>query len=121
MSSIFPYTYNVTNTPVPLFPGAYIFRSISPGANGFIPIYTSIPNFTFNGMSDLLQDKDAEVLVLPGFTLNLYVDLNYANTVYSYDNSGGTDVLYRISTGVNTATSCKLFYKFPSGNAEVGV
>jgi hypothetical protein len=118
MSNRFPYTYNVTTTPVPLFPGAYIFRGTA-GSNGFIPIYQSNSNFTVNGMIDILNDKDAQVLVLPGFSLNLYAAGNYTSTVYSYDNSGGTDVLYRISTEANTASSCKLFYKFPSGNVEV--
>ena len=118
MSNVYPYTHKTTGGIVASFPGAYIFRG-SASANGIIPIYTSIPDFTANGMTDLLNDKDALVLVLPGFTLNLYANASYASTVYSYDNSLGTDFLYRISTGANAASSCKLFYKFPGGNVEV--
>jgi len=118
MSNNYPYTHTTTGGTVASFPGAYIFRVVS-GTNSIIPIYTSIPNFTANGMTDILENKDTHVLVLPGFSLNLYANVSYASTLFSYDNSGGTDFLYRISTGANTASSCKLFYKLPSGNVEV--
>jgi hypothetical protein len=117
--TIFPYTSTTAGGIVAYFPGAYIVRGVA-GNNGIIPIYASIPNFTENGMSDILNDKDAQVIVFPGFSLNLYADAVYSSTSYSYDNSGGTDFLYRNSTGANTASSCKLFYKFPTGNIEVG-
>ena len=128
ITSTFPYTNTIVTTvgnyPVPLFPGAYIIRSTTVPTNGMVPIYQSISDFSIassnNGLNDLLQDKDGLVIVLPGFTLNLYVDWNYFNTVYSYDNSVGTDVKYFISAPANLATSCRLFYKFPSGNVEVG-
>ena len=129
ITSTFPYTNTIVTTvgnyPVPLFPGAYIIRRTTTGpTNGLVPIYQSISDFSIassnNGITEILQDKDALVIVLPGFTLNLYVDWNYLGTVYSYDNSGGTDVKYSISNPANLATSCRLFYKFPSGNVEVG-
>ena len=112
----FPYTNAIVNKTVPFFPGAYISRGALGGANGIIPIYTSIPNFTSNGMTDLLNDKDAQVLVLPGFSLELYPNTFYGSTVSRIDNSGGTDMLYRNAS--LTASSCKLFYKFPNGTSN---
>lgn len=118
----FPYTNTIVtngvNNPVPLFPGAYIFRGAA-GVNGIIPIYNSISDFTSNGMTNLLSDKDAQVLVLPGFSLNLYPNSAYGGTSIIFDNSGGTDFMYRNSTGANTTSACKLFYKFPSGSIEI--
>ena len=116
----FPYTNQIVNKTVPFFPGAYISRGAlgggTGGANGIIPIYTSIPNFNGNGMTDLLHDKDAQVLVLPGFSLELYPNTFYGSTVSRIDNSGGTDFLYRNAS--LTASSCKLFYKFPTGSSN---
>jgi hypothetical protein len=112
----FPYTDTIVSTRVPLFPGAYIFRGV-PGGNGFIPIYTSIPFFTENGMTEILNDRDAQVLVLPGFALQLYNDYLFGTLNGTIDNSDGTEILYRSSA--NTSSSCKLFYKFPTGYAEI--
>jgi hypothetical protein len=116
--SNFLFTDTINGKTIRSFPGAYVFRGLySSSINSMVPIYNSIPSFPAS--VGILNDSDSAVIVLPGFTLNLYATDNYTSTVYSYDNSGGTDVLYRISTGANTASSCKLFYKFPSGNVEL--
>jgi hypothetical protein len=94
------------------FPGAYIVRSIGAGGNGLIPIYTTISNFTANGMTDILNDKDAQVIVLPGYSLELYSSVAFgAGTVTTYNNLGGTDILFR--GGTIAASSCKLYYYSP--------
>ncbi len=117
MSNRFPYTNTITNNRVPLFPGAYIIRLMTGPNYGLIPIYTSMPFFNDNGMTDLLNDKDSQVLVLPGFALQLYNDYLFGTLNSTIDNSGGTELLYRSSP--NTSSSCKLFYKSPTGYAEI--
>ena len=116
----FPYINIISSKNVPFFPGAYISRGAigggTGGANGLIPIYTSMPNFTDRGMTDILNDKDAQVLVLPGFSIQLYPETFYNSTVSTIDNSGGTDILFRNAS--LAASSCKLFYKFPSGSSN---
>lgn len=116
----FPYINVIGSKNVPFFPGAYIFRgslgSGTGGASGMIPIYVSMPSFTDRGMTDILNDKDAQVLVLPGFSIQLYSLTLYGGTLTTIDNSGGTDILFRNAT--LAASSCKIFYKFPSGNSD---
>ena len=106
----FPFTEDISGTTIPSFPGAYVFRdAYNSGSTGMIPIYTSIPNFTANGLTDIMNDKDDTVLVLPGFSLTMYQDTNYGGTTTIIDNIYGTDIMMyptRIS-----ASSCKLFYK----------
>jgi hypothetical protein len=116
----FPYINVIGSKNVPFFPGAYIFRGSigggTGGVSGMIPIYVSMPSFTDRGMTDILNDKDAQVLVLPGFSIQLYPNTLYGGTVTTIDNSGGTDILFRNAT--LGASSCKIFYKFPSGNSD---
>ena len=114
----FPYTRPIAGNLVPIFPGAYIFRG-APGNNGLVPIYTSISRFTDSGMTDILENKDAQLLVLPGFCLQLYTNTLFGTLNGTIDNSGGTDLLLRNSSAANTSSSCKLFYKFPTGYAEI--
>ena len=114
----FPYTNTIVSNLAPVFPGAYIFRGIA-GLNGMIPIYTSIPSFADNGTTDILNDKNAQVLVLPGFALQLYTDASYGTLNATIDNSGGTEFMFRNSSPANTSSSCKLFYNFPTGYAEL--
>lgn len=119
--TVYPFTNKIGTTLTPHFPGAYIVRGAA-GANGLIPIYTSMANFADNNMTELLNDRDAQVLVLPGFTLQLYSGGNYSDDAYVHtlgliDNSGGTDLLSRTATTV--ASSCKLFFKSRIGFKEL--
>ena len=114
----FPYTNTIVSNLAPVFPGAYIFRGIA-GLNGMIPIYTSLPSFADSGTTDILNDKDSQVLVLPGFALQLYTDASFGTLNATIDNSGGTDFMFRNSSAANTSSSCKLFYNFPTGYAEL--
>ena len=119
----FPYTNTIVSNLAPVFPGAYIFRGVlgtgTGGANGMIPIYTSLPSFADSGTTDILNDKDSQVLVLPGFALQLYTDASFGTLNATIDNSGGTDFMFRNSSAANTSSSCKLFYNFPTGYAEL--
>jgi len=117
----YPFNFKIGSSQSTAFPGAYIVRG-STGANGLIPIYASMANFGSNGMTDILNDKNAFVIVLPGFNLTLYTDPNYQGASAAYDNRNGTDVSYciaKISTTANTASSCKLFSNFRTGYIEV--
>lgn len=107
--STVPFTEDISGTTIPSFPGAYVFRdAYNSGSTGMIPIYTSIPDFTANGLTDIMNDKDDTVLVLPGFSLTMYQDTSYGGTTTMIDNTQGTDVLYH--NGTNSVSSCKLFY-----------
>lgn len=115
----YPYTNTITTSDisytVPVFPGAYIFR-VAGGANGLVPVYTSMASFADSGMNDILNDKNAQILVLPGFALQLYNDVSFGALKTTVDNSGGTDFLF---SGDSSGSSCKLFYKFPTGYNEI--
>ena len=118
MSSVLPFTHMVgTNKQCP-FPGAYIIVG-GVGANGMVPVYTSMPFFgdSGNALTEFLNDKDAQVIVLPGYYFELCRDPLYNGTYTVFDNSGGTDILYRNAS--LSASSCKLFYKFSTGLAEI--
>jgi hypothetical protein len=70
-------------------------------------------------MNEILNDRDAQVLVLPGFALQLYTTESFTSLNTTVDNSGGTDFLFRNSSAANTSSSCRLFYKFPTGYSEI--
>jgi hypothetical protein len=120
MSSNIPFAYPILDISagnnslvyVPAFPGAYIYDVYPANDYGsFIPIYTSISDFTVNGFSPLFNDVDNQVIVLPGYSLEMYATANYGGAlVYTLDNSGGTDYLFLVAPSINTASSCKLYY-----------
>jgi hypothetical protein len=115
MLSVLPFKHKIgTITQCP-FPGAYIIVG-GTGANAIVPVYTSMPNFFATGLIEFLNSKSAQVIVLPGYSLQLFAYLN-SGTSITFDNTGGTDILYRnASLG---ASSCKLSYKFISGTNEL--
>lgn len=107
----FPYTDVIETDIISVFPGAYVFRGpYGNGNNGMIPIYTSIPGFIDNGLTEIMNDKDDTVIVLPGFKLIMHSDYSYTGSLTTIDNSGGTDIMVSPATR-NTASSCQLFYK----------
>ncbi len=120
MSSNIPFAYPILDISagnnsvvyVPAFPGAYIYDVYPANENGsFIPIYTSISDFTVNGFSPLFNNVDNQVIVLPGYSLEMYADANYGGAlVYTLDNSGNTDYAFLVAPSINTASSCKLSY-----------
>jgi len=96
---------------VPAFPGAYFYNAYPANANGwFIPIYTSISNFSHNGFLPLFNDVDKQVTVLPGYTLEMYSSIDYTPIAYTIDNSAGTDIKVSVIPTNNTGSSCKLYY-----------
>jgi hypothetical protein len=118
MSSVPLFTRLIgTNKQCP-FPGAYIIVG-GVGANGMVPVYTSMPFFgdSGNALTEFLNDKDAQVIVLPGYRFELFPNALYNGAFATFDNSGGTDILYRNAS--LSASSCKLFYRFSSGLAEI--
>ena len=117
MSSVLPFTYKIGTTLTSPFPGAYIFVG-SAGANGMVPIYTSMPSFIGDGLTEFLNNKDAQVLVLPGYYLQLFANTSYDNTLTPFDNTEGTDIMY-VNASSLSASSCKLFYKFRTGLADL--
>ena len=82
-----------------------------------IPIYTSLSDFTANGLTNLMNDRDDTVIVLPGFKLIMYANTSYAGTLTTIDNSGGTDIM--VSPTRIGASSCRLYYNFYYGFNEV--
>jgi hypothetical protein len=118
MSSVLPlpFIYRIGPNAQCPFPGAYIIVG-STGSNSLVPIYTSMPNFTGTGLSEFLNDKAAQVLVLPGYSLELYPESFQGGTYTPFDNRAGTDVMYRNAS--LSASSCKLSYNFRSGMNEI--
>jgi hypothetical protein len=114
MSSVSLFTRLIgTNKQCP-FPGAYIIVG-GAGANGLFPVYTSMPNFFATILIEILNSKSTQVIVLPGYSLQLFTYLN-SGTSATFDNREGTDIMYRnASLG---ASSCKLSYKFSSGTTN---
>ena len=113
-----PFTNTITDVTVtgnsvvyvPAFPGAYFYNAYpATGSGSFFPIYTSIVDFTTD-LSFSLNDVDKSVIVLPGYTLEMYTTSNYGTLAYTLDNSGGTDYRMSLVSSTNSATSCKLYY-----------
>jgi hypothetical protein len=112
-----PFTYTITDicsnsvVYIPAFPGAYFYNIYPATTQGsFFPVYTSIADFSTNLFVPLINDVDKQVVVLPGYSLEMYTNSNYGTLVYSLDNSGGTDYRMSVAPTINTASSCKLYY-----------
>jgi len=118
MSTNSPFTYKIGSNLSSPFPGAYIFTgTMTTASSGMVPVCSSMPRFDVAGLSELLNDKDAQVLVLPGYSLELYTDVSYVTLNTTVNNTEGTDLLFRNAS--LTASSCKLFFKFIKGYAEI--
>ena len=107
-----------------LFPGAYIINS---GSSGCMSIFFSISDF--NTFSSQSADREDCVLVMPGYKLILYSEINYnptagIGTYVAIDNTTGTTIIVGLSDGVqntdgttitagwspNTMASCRLYF-----------
>jgi hypothetical protein len=93
--------------------GAYLISSYG---NGSWPIFCSMKNFGAFGM----EIRDGIYIVLPGYKINIWTAINYANNTYPItlintiiDNSSGNFII----TGnpqpqsINQGNSCNLYYK----------
>lgn len=99
MASTTPFTYK----SFPVCPGAYLVNS----GYGAHPIFCNIANLSPAGCNDV----DDRFIVMPGYRLTVYKDSNYATNPYDVTNTTGTSSKVQYSTYVNTASSCKLYYK----------
>jgi hypothetical protein len=100
----------------PAFPGAYIINKNSTSGGSF-PIYKSTPDLGEFGSIEADNTNDY-LLVMPGYKVTIYVNINYASTSQDFDNRDSTSILHSKATTVtwvNTISSIKLFY----GNTEI--
>ena len=90
---------------MPIYPGAYLINS----GNGAHPIFCSIialNNFGFN-------DQDNFYIIMPGYSLIVYRDPNYANnnTNNMFENCGSSAVVsYVNAPSSDNSSSCKLYF-----------
>jgi hypothetical protein len=95
-------------TPFPPTPFAWAFVRDSDPTIKALPIYGSIPDYTYYTN---FNDTVDSYLVLPGFCLITFNAINWIEGVTYYDNREGNDYLYKDAGGSNNDTSCLLFYK----------
>jgi hypothetical protein len=101
----------------PAFPGAYIINKNNTTSGGSFPIYKSTPDLGATGSIGASNTNDY-LLVMPGYRVTIYVDINYGSTSQTFNNTDSTSVLHSRATSatwVNTVSSIKLFY----GNTEI--
>ena len=126
------FKHIVNGSPIPAFPGAYIFTGNFSSAGGAVavPIYRS-GNIPIDVHHEFFGNKDHYVYVLPGYKIEIYqypdYDVNtqyaptYSTPAYTVDNTNGTEILFQKSVGQllngnlqeypNTINSYKLFFK----------
>lgn len=110
--------FNIINGSLnQLFPGAYIFNGYVENYQGAVPIpiyrSSSIP-----GWSDqyrVVENKNKQTYVLPGFKIIVYGDPNYQGSSFTVDNTTGTEILFVNASVLNEVNSYKLYFK----NVEV--
>ena len=101
----------------PAFPGAYIINKNNSTSGGSFPIYKSTPDLGATGSIGANNTNDY-LLVMPGYRVTIYVNVNYASTSQSFNNTDSSSILHSNQTSqswVNTISSIKLFY----GNTEI--
>lgn len=117
------FKHIVNGSPIPAFPGAYVFTGnfSSGGGAVAVPIYRS-GNIPINNSNYLFfGNKDHYVYVLPGYKIEIYqypdYDVNtqyaptYSTPAYTVDNRYGTEILFQKSEHPNIINSYKLFFK----------
>jgi hypothetical protein len=98
----------------PAFPGAYI---INTGIGSF-PIYKSTADLEGAGSIGAGQKNDY-LIVMPGYKITIYTDINYANNAKTIDNTNSSNI-HHVATTVTTPyknqiSSIKLYY----GSTEI--
>jgi hypothetical protein len=108
---------NMTPSPTPGIPGAYIINT----GGGSHPIFCSMANLDNIGMANV----DNYFLVMPGFYLTVWPDINYASTQAAYitycDNSKNNNIGFYKSNLTDTASSCKLYYNVNGTLTEITI
>jgi hypothetical protein len=98
-----------TQNNVPLIAGAYLLNAAAGTNNSLValPIFSSISNLSKMGFTDV----DNIFWVLPGYKLEGYNSINYANLLFTMNNTTGTKIMYQDpSYGDNLVTSVKLYF-----------
>jgi hypothetical protein len=105
-----------SKTPVSY--GAIMYNGNSTAIVSCYPFFTSqsnlsaLPSTSSAGSGTIsIADVDDYWMVMPGYTIVLYNDINYTSTSYTSDNIAGiVPINYKI-TNPNTVASFKLFFK----------
>lgn len=106
------FNYVIGNNTFLSTPGAWLYYG---GNTNRWPIFKS-GNLTelFDGTAQNINDKDDAWAVLPGFKLELYVNIDYGGSQYTLDNTSGTKVLTQLIGDIggssNSISSVKLYH-----------
>jgi hypothetical protein len=82
------------------------FSRETTNASGAVIGYGSISTGVIN-----MSDRDDAWLIMPGFQLKVYSDINYSGLILDIRNVGSVP-FFGVPTVLNNASSCKLFYNF---------
>lgn len=104
-----------SKTPLPY--GAIMYNGNSTLLNTGYPFFTSQPNLAVLNATSIsgsgainIADIDDYWLIMPGYKIILYNDINYTGTTVTYDNTNGT-VPINYTPTANTVASFQLYFK----------
>lgn len=91
----------------PAFPGAYIINS----GSGSFPIYKSMPDLEGAGSMGA-GNKNEYLIVMPGYKITVYTDINYVTNERTIDNTNSSNIYHvkTLSPILNQISSIKLYY-----------
>lgn len=105
----------VSGSKVPISYGAIMNNSTSVLTVSTVNIYTSISNLSdaYLPKVDSHDNVDDYFIVMPGYKLIVYQDVNHSGSSYAIDNSNGTTPLFKksITNTANSVSSVRLYYK----------
>lgn len=113
----------ISGSKVPITYGAIMINSTSVLNVSTLNIYTSISNLSdaYVPKVDSHNDVDDYFIVMPGYKLIVYLDVNYGGLSYTMDNTNGVAPSFKKSREVapkinevpqiNAASSVRLYYK----------
>lgn len=115
------FNYVIGNNTFLSTPGAWLYNDVNVLYNDVNvnrwPIFKSgnlTELFTYNSTAPNINKIDDAWAVLPGFKLELYVNIDYGGSQYTLDNTSGTKVLTQhinnIGGNTNTISSVKLYH-----------
>lgn len=104
----------ISGSKVPITYGAIMNNSDSYITASTLNIYTSISNLSdaYVPKVDSHNDVNDYFIVMPGYKLIVYEDVNHNGSSYPIDNTTGTTpFFYRTEGAFNKASSVRLYYK----------
>ena len=119
-----PYSYEITNSystllgqiqrvdiNYPAFPGVWFINF----QQFYFPIFTSLSSYIDSYTNWInnntgFNDLDNQYIVMTGFKLIVYQDINYGSSNTTFDNTDGNRPLYGDTSYMDRGSSCKLYF-----------